>query len=241
MSSSVKQSVSVVLVEPQGSWNVGSVARCMMNGGLTDLRLVNPVPFKTDMAKQMACNAIELLNQAKEFATLDAAVADSQMVIGFTRRGGKDRREPVYFDDLLREAKRYERVALVFGRETDGMTNDELNRCTAVGYIPTSDLYPSLNLAQSVAIVSQRLFEINERHTLVSPEPEWITKGEMGDLHMRLAAMLAELGYEREQEGRLKETILHNLDMVFSRSGLREKEYRMLQGLISRVMEKVRG
>lgn len=234
--------ISVVLVEPQGEWNIGSVARAMSNCGLRDLRLVRPVPFKTENAFLMACNAKELLLNAREYGNLDEAIFDCDWSVGFTRRGGKERRTPVDYHEIVSSFGHYKRVALVFGREADGLTNDELSLCSTCAYIPSSADYPSFNLSHAVILACHACFEVGssrDQGRVDEPfEQEWITLGELEDLMRRLDRSLEVLDYDNSDCGRLRETILHNIRMIFNRSQLKQKEYRMFQGLVTRIIEK---
>jgi tRNA/rRNA methyltransferase len=154
--------IEVILVRPLYGGNIGSVCRAMKNMGLSRLCLVDPqgsVDFGE--AVKMAVSAVDLLDARRQTATLAEAVADCAQVAGTTARTGLYRahaytaREwaPVFLDSA-----RANPVALVFGPEDNGLSNDELALCTQVIRIPSSPQYSSLNLSQAVLICCYELF-----------------------------------------------------------------------------------
>ncbi len=152
--------IRVVLVEPQGPLNVGSVARAMANFGLRDLVLVKGVSTAHPQAKDMASNAQELLASARQVPDLATALAGCSFVLGTT---GKPRqrqptlRPPEAAERVLHEAAAGS-VAIVFGREDHGLTSDELRPAHAVMAIPTAPECRSLNLSQAVLLLSWEIF-----------------------------------------------------------------------------------
>jgi tRNA/rRNA methyltransferase len=154
-------SVQIVLVEPAGALNVGSVARVMKNMGLSRLVLVNPQCDRlSPEARQMAVHATDVLEAAQEVATLPDALQGCQKAIATT---GRDRALAAQFPLeapaialpwLLHGAAR---TALIFGREDRGLTNEELHYAQRLVRIPSSEDYASLNLAQAVAICCYEL------------------------------------------------------------------------------------
>lgn len=151
--------IRIVLVEPAGPLNVGSIARVMKNMGLSQLVLVNPQcdPLSED-ARKMAVHAADLLETATVVADLPEALTGCQKAIATTAR---ERSLPTELENprsalpWLLEAP----AALIFGPEDRGLSNDELNYAQRFVRIPSSDNYPSLNLAQSVAICCAELYQ----------------------------------------------------------------------------------
>lgn len=153
--------VRIVLVSPLYSGNVGSVSRAMANMGLSDLTLVaSRVSDGWEEGERMAVHAADLLRQRREVASLDEAVADCSMVVGTTARLGLYRqhvRTPRELATELCGQAAAGPVALVFGREDHGLSNEEVGRCTHLLRIPTASTYVSLNLAQAVMICCYEL------------------------------------------------------------------------------------
>ncbi len=146
----VLRRVTAVLVEPQSPGNIGSAARALHNMGLSRLRLVRPVEFRVAEARRMAMGGQTLLRDAGESPSLPAAIAEAGLVIGTTRRRGKNREPSLDVRDAAGRAASAaasgDEVALVFGREDSGLTTAELDACHLLAWIPTGPEYPSLNL-----------------------------------------------------------------------------------------------
>lgn len=152
---------TVILVEPQGPINVGSVCRVMMNFGFNNLRLVNPCKrYNSLQARKMALNAQHLLIDSKVFNTLAEALADSHVAFGTTRRFGKYRKNfftPELAGEAFAKIDDNMRCSLVLGREDNGLTTEELTLCQHFITIPTDDGFPSMNLSHALGIL---LYEI---------------------------------------------------------------------------------
>jgi tRNA/rRNA methyltransferase len=146
----MNSTVRVVLVRPRDPNNIGAVARAMKNFGFGDLCVVSPYALTWDEVTA-APNAMDVVTQARIVATLDEAVADCNLVVG---TGDQTRTTGSYTPrDLSNQlhAASY-RVALVFGNEKHGLTNEDFSRCHRVMEIPTQPGCPSMNLGQAVAV-----------------------------------------------------------------------------------------
>ncbi|MBI2536458.1 MAG: TrmJ/YjtD family RNA methyltransferase [Gemmatimonadetes bacterium] len=154
-------SLVIVLHRPQDLVNIASVIRIMKNFALRDLRLVAPAEYDAYRVEGIAHQTGDVLKRVQVFEALDPALADCHQVVGFTarqrsaKRNAQRPREAVGELLAMSEATL---VALVFGPEDQGLTNDELDRCHRIVTIPTSAEYPSLNLAQAVAVMAYELF-----------------------------------------------------------------------------------
>lgn len=152
--------IRAVLVEPENPANIGAVARVIMNTGLEGLDLVDPGDWRTIDAWRTAWRAEDILEQARVFETIPEAVADAVYVAGFAGRTGM-RVEPIAPRAMAAEVAALDddaRVALVFGRESTGLTEDELKSCHRRVLIPAHERQPSLNLAQAVMVAGYELF-----------------------------------------------------------------------------------
>jgi TrmH family RNA methyltransferase len=153
--------VRVVLVRPRGAANVGAVARAMKNMGLAELVLVRAARMKTFWAKAMAAHAEDVLHGVRQTDSLGAAVADCGLVVGTTCRGGLYREAaepPRQAVPRILAAAADNRVALVFGPEDHGLSNEDLKACQQLIAIPANPTYPSLNLAHAVMVCCYELF-----------------------------------------------------------------------------------
>ena len=153
--------IRVVLVAPSHPGNIGAAARAMKTMGLRQLALVNPKRYPDPQAEWRAAAATDVLDACRVCASLDEAIAGCHWVAGASARS---RRIPWPMEDvsaaagqLLQQAMAGP-VAVLFGREADGLRNEELQRCNIHLRIPASPSYPSLNLAMAVQVVAYELW-----------------------------------------------------------------------------------
>lgn len=155
--------IRVVLVEPEHEGNIGAIARVMKNFGFTDLWIVNPKVQIDSQAMACASHADDILRESKIVATLDEAAENCSRIAGTTAIPG---RSP---SNILRVALSPEefaenigairgRVCVVFGRESSGLSNEELNRCDVLVTIPASKDYRTLNVTSACAIILYELY-----------------------------------------------------------------------------------
>ena len=153
--------VIIVLCRPSESGNVGGTCRAMKNMGFTKLRLVAPeIPLDGPTIRARAIHAADVYDTAGHYDSLSAALADCALVVGTSRRRGKKRKEfslsPEDLATLLKDRPAGP-VALVFGNERTGLSEEELNLCNLVAHIPANDEFPSLNLSHAVQIFTYTL------------------------------------------------------------------------------------
>lgn len=153
----LSQNTHIILVEPQESLNIGSVARAMYNLGFEHLHLVAPRGYDPKKASYTACWATEILEKVTIHADFPSAISSMQQVIGFSARAGKNRVEPTLLPELKHQIKAC-KTALVFGPEESGLRNEHVIECNILVKIPANCKYPSFNLAQAVILA---LYELN--------------------------------------------------------------------------------
>jgi TrmH family RNA methyltransferase len=151
----------VVLVHTRNPLNIGAAARAMSNFGFHHLRVVNPFDLAFREARS-AVGASPILDSAEEFQTVAEAVADCTLVIGTTAVGSRELQHPVKRLEqaarLIRKRRNASRVALLFGSEKRGLSNEDLSHCHWLLRIPTRQEHRSMNLGQAVAVC---LYELN--------------------------------------------------------------------------------
>ncbi len=232
-----KNNLAVVLVEPQGARNIGSVCRVMLNFGFTDLRLVNPqVNHLSRDARQMAVKASEVLEQARLFGSLQEALEGCAASYATTRRFGRYRENMLHPEDAAQQfvpIAEEGSVALVFGREDNGLLTAELDLCQHFMTIPTSDKQPSMNLAQAVGLCLYETIRVDgvlrgqsygRKHLATNEQLEGMFQ------HMRQT--LIHIGYLNPQN---PDHILRSYRRIFGRAGLTDKEVRILRGLFNQI------
>ena len=238
----VENDLAIVLVAPQGDANIGAAARAMKNFGMADLRLVTPAPHITDESIRWAMTARDVLESAQVLGSLTEALADKAFAAAFTRRIGKQRKRHITLTEaapLILSRAKEGGAALVFGPEESGLANEHIDCCDLIVEIPTSPAMPSLNLAQSVLIAC---YEISRMIPRVErdprPEDVFVPKERIFRLIERTGEMLSATGYEDNEQGPLHTHIKSQLEKIFGRAGLSERDVNMIEGLITRVMER---
>jgi len=155
-------SVKIVLVGTTHPGNIGAAARAMKNMGIKNLSLVQPKEFPSDVAIYRSKAAKDILEHAQVFNNLEEAIFDCELVIGTSARGRKVPWPILNPKEAAEEVSRsssHHNIAIIFGREDRGLTNEELGLCNLHVNIPTDPDYSSLNLAQAVQIL---VYEIRQ-------------------------------------------------------------------------------
>lgn len=226
-------SISIVLVRPRFPENIGSVARAMKNMGLHRLLIVNGCsPFHMN-AYKLASGAEDILERAEEFVGLREALSDMGCVVGTTSRRGRERfplLTPRELADKILSLSQENSVGLVFGSEKEGLTNEELSLCHLYGRIPTSDSFPSLNLAQAVMIFCYELFQTAAKP--IPPTTRLASAEQQEHLFSHMEQTLLNIGF---LEPKNPKRIMRTLRRLFGRSHLEERDVRILEGIWSRV------
>ena len=152
---SARGNLCVVLVATRNPLNIGAVARAMRNFGATRLRVVNPYE-KAFREVRSAVGAARILREAEESASVEEAVADCRLVVGTTAVRNREIKHPLRTLDragaVLRKRLANERVAILFGSEKKGLSNEDLSYCHWLVHVPTRPEQPSMNLGQAAAV-----------------------------------------------------------------------------------------
>jgi len=244
-----KNNVSFVLVEPREPANIGASARAMKNMGFKTLCLVKPAEIN-DEAQRLAHNALDVLEGAKHYAGLNAAIDDKELVVAVARRTGKRRGMTLPLDQAVQklyEVATENKVALLFGREDRGLYNDEVNECGLLLTIPADKEHPSLNLSHAVILVAYALSRVPyDKQTIQVTPPQsrhrrsaLVTHGELDVLYMRMAGIITLLDYIPRGDRNLEKQIIDNLKHFIGRAGLTYWEMKMLHGFCSQIERKV--
>ena len=159
---SLNKQVKIILIETSNSGNIGSTLRAMKTMGFSNLCLVKPKNFPSDDVVALAANASDLINSVEVVDNLEEAIYGCKLIIGTSSR---ERKVPwpnesivTAAPKIIAESKKKNTVAILFGKEDRGLTNDELQRCNLHMHIPANKDYPVLNLAMSVQVVCYQLF-----------------------------------------------------------------------------------
>lgn len=223
--------IHFILVEPAVPENIGAAARALKTMGFSSMRLVNPADHLANEAKWLAHASNEILENAKVFKSLNDAVSDIDWVISTTakkRRVNQDYYPANKLNELIKaKASTIKNLAIVFGREESGLTNEEISLCHTVTSVPMKTKYPSLNLAQSVMIYAYTLSMLEIEGLDQQGE---INANEFIALKAKVESVLLEIGFKSdsaiynrifERLGVLGETDIHLLHSVCNK--LKEK------------------
>ena len=248
MNQNLLANIRIVLVEPAGALNVGSIARIMKNMGLTQLVLVKPRCDRySEEARQMAVHAIDVLENALIVDSLPAALTGCQRAIATTVRSRsvpiKLESPPIVIPWLLTPNIQ---SALLFGAEDRGLSNDELKYAQRFVCIQSNPAYPSLNLAQAVAICTYELYQAwlkmsnNPQQTVIS-KPEIVAKDFMPTnapidvlegYYEHLEAVLLEIGYLYPHTAPVK---MEKFRRLYNKANLQPEEVAMLRGILRQI------
>ncbi len=236
----------VILVEPQLGENIGAAARAMANFGLSRLRIVKPRQiWPNDKARMMAAGADRILDEAELFDTLEAAIADCSLVLATTARA-HDQAKPVIGPqqaaaEVAPRIAAGETVAIVFGRERNGLENDEVALADRIVTLPVNPAFASLNLAQAVVIVAYEWFKLAG-----SGLPFTMPQKSGSAPKQQLLAFFASLERELEKVEFFRppdkrETMQINLRNIFTRMQPTQQDIQTLHGVIMAIAEGRKG
>ncbi len=228
--------IKIVLVEPSHPGNIGGAARAMKTMGLNCLVVINPKRYPDPQADWRAAGALDVLDSAEVLPSVEAAIADCHWVVGTSTRSRKipwpiaDAKETAEkIVGLVQQQGKQARIAILFGREDNGLSNEELQRCNAHLQIPAAPVYSSLNLAMAVQVVCYELHQAS----LVQPvATHWdralATSGALDALVEALQTNLLETGFlDADNPGKT----MTRLRRLFSRVQLDESEVQILRGV----------
>jgi tRNA/rRNA methyltransferase len=223
--------IAIILMEPKYPENIGAAARCAMNMGISRLIIVrNEAPDQEKMLKMATHKAAHLIEQLKQFNNLKDALAPFSHVVGTSARQGRKRlieNSPRYMLDTILPLLENNQVALLFGPEHRGLTNDDLKYCQTTVTIPTAD-FSSLNLAQSVAILCYELYwGIMYSGKINQSSPRLASSYELEGMYEHVEELLNRIGFLRTNDSSYW---IRNIRHFLGRVGLRAKEARIIRG-----------
>ncbi len=237
----------VILVEPQLGENIGAAARAMANFGLSRLRLVRPRQgWPNAKARMMAAGADRILERAALFDTLEAAIADCSFVLATTARA-HDQAKPVVgaaaaAAEMAPRIEAGETVAVLFGRERNGLENDEVALADRIVTLPVNPAFASLNLAQAVVIVAYEWFKLGSGAKLPFGMPQKSAPAPKQQLLAFFASLERELEkVEFFRPADKRETMQINLRNIFARMQPTQQDIQTLHGVIMAIAEGRKG
>ena len=230
-----RENFAVVLVRPKASGNVGAAARALKNMGLSDLRVVAPRDWDAQAAKIMAVHADDVLENARCYPTLIESIKDCTLTVGTTCRSGPYKSEIKPIRQAAQElaiAADVNRIALVFGPEDHGLSNEEIGQCHWLATIPSAPDYPSLNLAQAVMVVAYEIAQACAAASSNSVPVEFASAEGVEQMFERMADALKAIGFVSEDNA---EHMMLTIRTMLGRAGLRPRELNILNGLARQI------
>ncbi|MDC9605318.1 tRNA (cytosine(32)/uridine(32)-2'-O)-methyltransferase TrmJ [Xenorhabdus griffiniae] len=233
------ENIRIILVETSHTGNMGSTARAMKTMGLTNLYLVNPLVQPDSHAIALSAGASDVIGNATIVNSLDEALAGCELVIGTSARSRTlswPMVEPRECGERSVETASHSPVAIVFGRERVGLTNEELQKCNYHLYIPTNPEYGSLNLAMAVQLVSYEIrmayLAAQELKEATSPEHEveYPPVEDMERFYQHLEQVLKESGFIRKAH---PGQIMNKLRRLYTRARPETQELNILRGILT--------
>jgi TrmH family RNA methyltransferase len=225
------ENVTVLLVETQSAGNIGSVARAMKNMGLSELILVNCQTELTVEATHFACGADDILENCRRFASLTEALNSFTLSIGTSSRRidwFPQVHTPHELAGRLADLAQDQKIALVFGPERTGLTNEHINHCQWLVTIPSNPEFESMNLAHAVAIVSYEIYRQMVRAPLGRPL-ELARLDQVEAFFGQLEASLIEIGFLNQEDPK---RIMATLRQILGRATLEERDVSILRGVL---------
>jgi TrmH family RNA methyltransferase len=223
-----------VLVDTLQPGNIGSAARAMGNMGLSRLKLVNPRGILSSECLKMAGSAVQVVSGAEVFSTLAEAVAGENVVFGATSSRDRLQKQrlctPREMARLVREYAAAQQVALVFGSEKRGLSDQQLAYCQYLVTIPAHPAYPVLNLAQAVMVLAYEVF--NSVEADLNPRLEIASQEAREQMFEHLQRMLLRIGF---LSGTNPGHIMNAIRRFLGRADLTERDLQILRGIYSQM------
>jgi TrmH family RNA methyltransferase len=225
------QNISVLLVETQSPGNIGSVARAMKNMGLRELILVNCHTEPTEESYHLACGADDILQNCHRADSLRKALNPFQLSVGTSSRSVHwipTVYDPKGLAERLADLSENQRIALVFGPERTGLTNELLHHCQWLVTIPSNPAFESMNLAHAVAIVAYEIYQRFCRGQL-GRSLEMAQLDQVEEFFEHLEKCLEEVGFLNEQNPK---PVMATLRQIIGRASLEDRDVRILRGML---------
>lgn len=228
------QHIEIVLVEPQTPGNLGAAARAMKNFGLSRMKLVNPCDHLYKDARMMAVKSEEILENALIYPSLFDALQDVHFTVATTVRI-RETHFPTFTPEesaqKIIQIAQNKSVALVFGREDNGLTTEEIHQCNIISTIPTHSGQLSVNLAQSVMVFA---YEIFKQSLTTNPNFYWdyAEPHEVELFYKRVQRLLEHIGFQPKHT---MEDFMVTVKRVFGRTPLEERDVRLLHKIFQEI------
>lgn len=237
---SLLNQIKIVLIETSHTGNIGSAARAMKTMGITQLCLVNPIVKPDSQAISLAAGASDIVKNAQIVTSMEEAIADCQLVIGTSARSRHLQWPHLESfesgDKIVMEVQQGHQVALVFGRERVGLTNEELQKCHYHVSIPANPDYSSLNLAMSVQVlcyeIRMAMLRTIDKPNIVSDPIDYPKNDDIERFYQHLEQTLLQTGFINPNH---PGQIMGRLRRLFTRAQIEQQELNILRGILTSI------
>ena len=229
------KNIYFILSRPQIGENIGSAARALKNFNFTKLRIVNPRSgWPNQQAIATSVGAKNILNTSKNYNSLDKSVGDLDKVFATTSRIRKVNKKIISIFDLNKKIKNNQKIGIIFGPESSGLSNDELNCADYLVKIPTNKKFSSLNLSHSAIIFCFELFRHFSNKKVIYKSAYKSTIAKKSEVNKFLRFIINKLDRKGFlQPDHKRKSMLRNINNIFHRMNLSEQEIRILLGIFS--------
>ena len=228
------ENISVILNQPRYPENIGSSARAILNMGIDKLVVVNPVNFDLERVMKLATHvASDIIRNIKIYSSLREALAPFNFVVGTTARLGGERQTvtlPSKMAEKLVSISQKNRIAILFGAEDRGLTNEDIRYCHELVNIPTAE-FSSLNLAQAVMVICYHLFTAGNEKASDS-SPRLANRHELDGMYDQLKDILVKISFINHEN---PDYWMNNIRRFFTRLQLRAKEVSIIRGICRQI------
>jgi len=229
------KNIYFILVRPQIGENIGAVARAIKNFNITKLRIVNPrCRWPNEKALVTSVGAKDVLKKSKIFSSINSSIADLDIVFASTSRIRKVNKKIIPITELVKKTKNKKKIGIIFGPESSGLSNDEINCADYLVKIPTNKNFSSLNLSHSAIIFSFQLFQnftTKKIEYKSSYKSETATKAQVNDFLNFIVNRLDLKGFLQPDHKR--KSMIRNINNIFHRMNLSEQEIHILLGIFT--------
>ena len=234
----------IVLCQTSHPGNIGSVARAMKTMEFSSLYLVSPKDFPNNQANILAAGAEDILEKAIVVNSLEEALKNINYVIGFTARKRELTQKHMNVreasEELISVAKK-NKIALLFGNETNGLSNSEIEHCQSLGFIDANSKYSSLNLSQAVQIVCHEIRMLSvlpsKNEILKRKDTDYASHEVQFGFYVHLEQMLDQLGFLKKIQAK---RLMRRLKLLFNRIKMKKDEVNILRGILREIQKKIK-
>ena len=242
--SNILNQFDIILCRPSHGGNIGSTARAMKTMGLSNLYLVNPKMFPSDESYALAAGADDLLDKAYVVNSIEEAVEASNIAVGFTAR----KRELSQPHNNIRKTAveivgyaKDQRISLIFGNETNGLSNDEIKHCQLLSFIDADEKYSSLNLAQAVQVSCHEIrmaLNVESTNSINQKKPtNFVNQSQLNNFFLHFEEVLDEIQFLKKVQG---ERLMHRIRLLFNRTQLDKEEINIMRGILTEIQKKIK-